>query len=192
MYDRILVAGWELDLHEHEPGRSVSHLETTFPWRGAGAGDIRANGRGRDRDGAGWQILSNLGGDNILDNLDSRCQGGTPDVVRGRRVRDDILEGRNEVVLLEAGWSERPSGVMEYGAGDWEERPCRTWIWDRPNFYGLLRQLRCHGGRELGGLFEEGRKGNFPYLDSINGSPDFASATTVRGERGLTDVSAEW
>src|SRR5271168_2962221 len=81
---------------------------------------------------------------------------------------------------------------MEHGADDWEERPGRTWIWDRRNFCGLLRELRCYRGRKLGGLFEEGRKGNFPYLDSINRSPDFASATTVCGERGLTDVSAEW
>ena len=60
------------------------------------------------------------------------------------------------------------------------------------SFCGLLRELRCYRGRKLGGLFEEGRKRNFPYLDRIDRSPDFASATTVRGERGRTDVSAKW
>src|SRR5208283_2644484 len=71
LYDGSLVAGWGLDLLEHESGLAVSHLEATIPWRGAGTGNIRANGRRRDRDGAGRQVVSNVGGDTIFDDLDS-------------------------------------------------------------------------------------------------------------------------
>ena len=58
-----------------------------------------------------------------------------------------------KVVLLEEGWAERRSRIMEHRADDREERPGRTGIWDRRNFSGLLRELRCYRGRKLGGAF---------------------------------------
>ena len=94
------------------------------------SGPTEEEGIAMARDGTSF--LTSVG--TILDDMDSRRKGGAPDVVRGRRVRHDILKGWNEVVLLEEGGAERRSGVMEHGANDREERPRRTWIWDRPNF----------------------------------------------------------
>src|SRR6516162_6399757 len=67
-----MVPGREMDVHEHEQGREIPHLERAVPeWR-AGTDNQRANGRRGNRHGEGWKIVTDLGWNDGHVGVDSR------------------------------------------------------------------------------------------------------------------------
>ena len=71
MQDGGVESGWKVGVSERGKGWGVPHLAAEISEGRFGAGDIGADGRRRNRDGGGWEVVHHVSGDDGLEHMDS-------------------------------------------------------------------------------------------------------------------------